>query len=103
MPAILLASCAVGPNFITPDAPAASRYTREPQLVSTESTRTPGGNSQSFSPGSDVSGIWWTLFRSRKLTGFVDEAVRNHPDIQSAESALRAARETALADQGRGA
>ncbi|OAF06289.1 efflux transporter outer membrane subunit [Bradyrhizobium neotropicale] len=100
VPAFLLASCAVGPNFVTPDAPAASRYTREPQLASTESTRTPSGNSQSFSPGSDVSGVWWTLFRSRKLTGFVDEAVRNHPDIQSAEFALRAARENVLAEQG---
>ncbi|WP_354116602.1 MULTISPECIES: efflux transporter outer membrane subunit [unclassified Bradyrhizobium] len=100
VPAILLASCAVGPNFAAPDAPAVSRYTREPQLASTGSTSTPGGTSQAFSPGSDVSGVWWTLFRSRKLTGFVDEAVRNHPDVQSAEFALRAARENALAEQG---
>jgi len=100
VPAMLLASCAVGPNFVAPDAPAVSRYTHEPQLASAESTRTPGGNSQSFAPGSDVSGVWWALFRSRKLTGFVDEAVRNHPDVQSAEFALRAARENALAEQG---
>nr|WP_258769984.1 efflux transporter outer membrane subunit [Bradyrhizobium arachidis] len=99
-PAFLLASCAVGPNFVAPEAPAVDRYTREPRLASTDSTKTRGGNSQSFSPGSDVSGVWWTLFRSRKLTAFVEEAVRNHPDIRSAEFALRAARESALAEEG---
>lgn len=99
-PALLLASCAVGPNFVAPDGPAVEGYTRERQLSSTVSTKTPGGNAQSFSPGSDVSGVWWTLFRSRKIAAFVDEAVRNHPDVQSAEFALRAARETAFAEQG---
>ncbi|MCP3460696.1 efflux transporter outer membrane subunit [Bradyrhizobium sp. CCGUVB23] len=96
----LLASCAVGPNFVAPNAPAVDRYTREPHLASTDSTKTAGGNSQVFSPGGDISGDWWGHFHSRKLTAFVEEAVRNHPDIQSAEFALRAARETALAEQG---
>ncbi|MGV7215745.1 efflux transporter outer membrane subunit [Bradyrhizobium sp. UFLA05-112] len=99
-PALLLASCAVGSNFVAPEAPAVERYTREPHVAATDSTKTLGGNSQSFSPGEDISGLWWTLFRSRKLTAFVEEAVRNHPDIQSAEFALRAARETVLAEQG---
>ena len=99
-PALLLASCAVGPNFVPPDAPSVDRFTRERLLAATDSTKTPGGNSQSFSPGSDISGVWWTLFRSRKLALFVEEAVRNHPDVQSAEFALRAASESALAEQG---
>lgn len=99
-PAFLLASCAVGPNFVAPDGPAVDRYTRERSLASTASTKTPGGNSQSFAPSSDVSGVWWTLFRSRKLAAFVDEAVQNHPDVQSAEFALRAARENVLSEQG---
>ena len=99
-PALLLASCAVGPNFVPPEAPSVDRFTRERHLAATDSTKTPGGNAQSFSPGSDISGVWWTLFRSKKLAAFVEEAVRNHPDVRSAEFALRAARENALAEEG---
>ncbi|WP_376711661.1 MULTISPECIES: TolC family protein [Bradyrhizobium] len=69
-------------------------------LAATASTGTPGGNSQSFAPGNDVSGTWWTALSSRKLTLFVEEAVRRHPDVESAEFALRAARETVFAEQG---
>lgn len=100
MPALLLASCAVGPDFVSPGAPAADSYTRERRLGTTASTPTPGGDSQSFAPGHDISGYWWTLFHSRRLSAFVEEAVRNHPDVQGAQFAMRAARENALAEQG---
>jgi NodT family efflux transporter outer membrane factor (OMF) lipoprotein len=50
-------------------------------------------------PG-EIPADWWRLFRSPKLDALVDEALAHSPDIASAEAALRAARETALAQQG---
>ncbi|MBR0834251.1 efflux transporter outer membrane subunit [Bradyrhizobium manausense] len=97
---MLLASCAAGPDFIPPSAPSVVGYASEHRLASTVSASVVGGNAQGFVPGSDISGYWWMLFRSRQLSAFVEEAVRNHPDVQAAQLALRNARESALAQQG---
>jgi len=100
VPALLLASCALGPDYVPPDAPAVDRFTGERQIGPTVSTQGPGGSSQAFVPGTDISGYWWALFHSKRLSAFVEEAVRNHPDVEAAQLALRAARETALAQEG---
>ncbi len=96
----LLAGCMVGPNFKPPEAPAVSGYTAEPKLRPTASTSAAGGASQAFVPGADVGGSWWTEFGSPQINAFVEEAVRNHPDIKSAQYALRSARETVLLKEG---
>ena len=77
-----------------------SGYTREQRPGATASAPTDGGNSQGFVTGRDIPGAWWALFRSRQLNAFVEEAIRNHPDVQAAQFALRYARENALAQQG---
>ena len=100
VPGVLLASCAMGPDFVAPSSPAVAGFTRERILASTTSAPVEGGNAQGFAPGNDISGYWWTLFRSKQLSAFVEEAVRNHPDVQAAQFALRSARESALAQQG---
>ncbi|WP_271570646.1 efflux transporter outer membrane subunit [Bradyrhizobium sp. CCBAU 11386] len=100
LPGLLLASCAVGPDFIAPSAPAVDGFTREQRLAATTSAPVAGGNAQGFASGGDISGYWWTLFRSKQLSAFVEEAVRNHPDVQAAQFALRNARENAPAQQG---
>lgn len=75
-------------------------YTREQRPAATTSAPVTGGNSQGFETGRDIPGAWWALFRSRQLNAFVEEAIRNHPDVQAAQFALRYARENALAQQG---
>ena len=100
VPGVLLASCAMGPDFVAPSSPAVAGFTRERILASTTSAPVEGGNAQGFAPGNDISGYWWTLFRSKQVSAFVEEAVRNHPDVQAAQFALRSARESALAQQG---
>jgi len=97
---VLLASCAVGPDFGSPAGPAVQGYTREQRPAATTSAPVPGGNSQGFETGRDIPGAWWALFRSRQLNAFVEEAIRNHPDVQAAQFALRYARENTLAQQG---
>jgi NodT family efflux transporter outer membrane factor (OMF) lipoprotein len=98
--AALLGGCMVGPDFKTPDAPAVAGYTAEPILKATSATAAAGGLSQSFANGRDIPGQWWTLFRSRQINALVEEAIRNHPDVQAAQFALRSARENVRSEQG---
>ncbi len=97
---LVLSGCTVGPDFRVPYAPEVSGYTNDGLGKTAAIGASAGGQSQRFTPGSDVNPTWWTLFRSKQLDAFVEEAVRNHPDITAAQYALRAARETALAEQG---
>lgn len=95
--ATALTSCTVGPDFVQPAAPPVSGYLPG-KLGSTASTAGPGGTSQRFDPGADVSGTWWRLFKSKQINDLVEEAIANHPDLAAAQAALRQARELAAAD-----
>jgi NodT family efflux transporter outer membrane factor (OMF) lipoprotein len=97
---VFLHGCVVGPNFRVPEAPPVTGYTVETKLKSTAATGISGGASQTFAAAKDISGDWWTLFRSKQINAFVEEAVRNHPDIQAAQFALRSAREKYRSQQG---
>lgn len=59
----------------------------------------PGGAAQRFVSDLDVPGQWWQLFHSVELNGFINEALVKNPDVDAAQAALRAARETAYAQQ----
>ncbi|MPT23698.1 MAG: histidine kinase, partial [Starkeya sp.] len=97
---LLLGGCMVGPNFQAPPAPPVSGYTVEPRLKPAMATDVTGGAPQSFVTALDVGGQWWREFNSPQINAFVEEAVRNHPDVRAAQYALRAARETALQVRG---
>ncbi len=96
----LLSGCMVGPNFQAPPAPEVSGYTAEPRLTPAMATDIAGGAPQNFVEALDVGGQWWREFNSPQINAFVEEAVRNHPDVRAAQYALRAARETALQTRG---
>jgi NodT family efflux transporter outer membrane factor (OMF) lipoprotein len=96
----LVAGCAVGPDYVRPAAPAASRYTEAPLPPATGSAGSRAGQSQSFAPGADVPGAWWSLFRSEPLSALVEEALRHNPSLEAQAAALRQAQETTLAQQG---
>jgi len=98
--AILLASCAVGPNFKKPPAPDVKSYTVTPLQTTTSTTNTLGGEAQRFVEGLDLSGEWWTLFRSPPLNGLVERALKTNPDIKAAQAALLVARENVKAQKG---
>lgn len=96
--AVLLSGCSVGPDFATPDVPAGAGYTVGGKVRPAAATNgVPGGGSQKFSLGSDVSGQWWKMFGSPQLNALVEEAIRNHPSVEAAQYALLSARETAMA------
>ncbi|MEA2946341.1 MAG: hypothetical protein QOI40_1671 [Alphaproteobacteria bacterium] len=97
---VLLAGCAVGPDFVPPLAPNVTGYTPEPLGARTESAATRGGESQRFVRDLDLPGQWWTLFHSKPLNSLVDKALAANPDLQAAQAALRVAKENVYAQQG---
>jgi NodT family efflux transporter outer membrane factor (OMF) lipoprotein len=95
--ALALAGCEVGPTFHPPAPPAVGGYTPGPLA---DPKTAAAGAAQRFDQGLDVAGQWWTLFRSPELNALVERALKANPDIQAAQAALRAARETYRAQAG---
>jgi NodT family efflux transporter outer membrane factor (OMF) lipoprotein len=98
--AILLAGCAVGPDFVQPAAPDLTGYTKEPLKPSTASAGSGLGQGQRFDEGLDIPGQWWETFHSRALNDLVEDALKHNPGLESAQAALRAAYQTAQAAKG---
>jgi NodT family efflux transporter outer membrane factor (OMF) lipoprotein len=96
----LIAGCAVGPDFKPPAAPADADYTARPLATTAATSNVVGGEAQRFAKGSDIAGDWWTLFHSRPLNDLIELALKNNPDLKSAQAALSAARENVLAQRG---
>jgi NodT family efflux transporter outer membrane factor (OMF) lipoprotein len=98
--AMLLASCAVGPDFLHPRDPETSRYTKEPLAPHTSSTDAPNGRSQRFVQGRDIPQEWWALFKSPALNVLIERSLNNNPTLQSAIATLRAANQAVYAQEG---
>ena len=95
-----LVGCAAGPNFKRPAAPSINRYTAEALPSQTDSAAIPLGVAQRFAEGRDLAAEWWTVFHSEALNSLVKAALQANPDLKAADAALRAARETTLAQKG---
>jgi NodT family efflux transporter outer membrane factor (OMF) lipoprotein len=97
---LLIAGCAVGPNFKRPDPPEVSDYTAGPLSATTSTPNVVGGQSQHFADGADISADWWTLFHSAPLNALIDQSLANNHDLKAARAALSVARENVLAQRG---
>lgn len=97
---LLLAACAVGPDFHKPAAPDVSGYTAESLSVTGATPQVAGGGAQHFVQGADIAADWWTLFRSKPLNVLIEQALANNPDLKAAQAALSAAKEDVLAQRG---
>src|SRR5271166_2631152 len=98
--AVLLAGCAVGPDFKKPAAPEVSGYTPAPLATTSGATNVAGGEPQRFVSGSDIPGEWWTLFHSKPLNELIELSLSNSPTIKAAQAALTAAKENVLVQKG---
>jgi NodT family efflux transporter outer membrane factor (OMF) lipoprotein len=97
---LLVASCAVGPNFRKPAAPDVSGYTSTPPSTTSSTTAVSGGEAQRFSEKIDIPGQWWALFHSKPLNDWIERSLKANPDIKAAQAALKVARENVLAQKG---
>ncbi len=98
--AMLLAGCAVGPDFTTPSLDAGAGYVKGGTPKGTTSAAIAGGEAQTFLAGADVPGRWWTMFGSAKLNALVDAAMTDNPDVAAATASLTEAQENVLAAGG---
>ncbi len=91
-----LAACHVGPNFVRPPPPAATRYTADPLTL--------GGNAsqglQHLALGKEIQGDWWSLFGSDPIDGIVEQALEHNRTVKAAAQTLAQSQELALAQAG---
>ncbi|MEN6621911.1 MAG: TolC family protein, partial [Smithella sp.] len=97
---VILAGCAVGPDFKRPDMAVPNNYTSAPLPPQTVSTPTDGGASQQFVFARDLPNEWWTLFRSPELDMMIKQALADNPTVSAAQAALRKAQEDKKAQTG---
>ncbi|MGO4606239.1 efflux transporter outer membrane subunit [Variovorax sp. 2RAF20] len=93
--AMLLAGCAVGPDYARPQLNLPQQYTPAPP-VSKEAEGVPLAR---LSPDLDVPAQWWQAFRSEPLNALVTQSLAGNPTIEAADAALRAAQENEAADR----
>ena len=98
--ALLLGSCAVGPDFNPPKIPADAGYTPEKEPAGTAATDIAGGVAQKFVAGQDIPGAWWTLFHSEPLDQLIAEALKANPTLDAAQATLREAQQNTAAEKG---
>jgi len=97
---LLLAGCAVGPDFQKPAAPAVNGYADHPLTTTVASVNIAGGEAQRFSSGGGIPADWWTLFHSKQLNALIEQSLKNNPDLKAAQAALSVARENTRAQRG---
>ena len=71
-----------------------------PLPAQTASVDVHGGEAQRLVQEMDIPGQWWTLFHSKPLSDLVEQAIKKNPDLESAQAALRVARENVYAQEG---
>ncbi len=98
--AALASSCAVGPNFHEPQAPANAGYAPAALPETSSSAPVQGGEPQHYMSGRDIPFEWWELFRSPALNSLIEKAFKANPTIPAAQAALAQARELVYAQQG---
>ncbi len=97
---LLLAACAVGPDFKGPSAPNTSRYVPEEPEVLAGPAPTESATAM-FVNGGLVSNHWWESFRCEALSALVEQALVHSPTVLEARARLREAQED-LTAQSRG-
>jgi NodT family efflux transporter outer membrane factor (OMF) lipoprotein len=97
---VLAASCAVGPHYRRPQAPANAGYAPTPLPEASSSAPIHGGDVQRFISGRDLPFDWWQLFQSPALNALVEQAFKANPSIPAAQAALAQVQEQVRAQRG---
>lgn len=97
---LLMAGCAVGPDFSRPSAPTMKRYLHTPLVATVATPGVAGGGAQRVVKGADVDPAWWHLFHSEALDALEKQALAHNPTLAAARDTLRAAQQQTLAGRG---
>lgn len=97
---MMVAGCAVGPNYTRPLAPQVTRYTQDSIAVTDSAPSVAGGGAQHFVSGEDIPGQWWEMFHSEALDSLIERSLKSNPTLHAAQAALAVARENVAAQHG---
>jgi len=92
-----LSGCAVGPDFVRPEAPKVTQYNRGGDPKETVAL---DGVSQRFDEGAGPAANWWQSFNSKQLDAAVAEGLAQNPGLQAAQASLRQSQENLRAGSG---
>ncbi len=98
--AVLLGGCAVGPDFVAPEAPTVAGYTATAISPRTAAAPVALGESQSFVADTPRNARWWEKFGSPRLDALIERALTSSPTLAAAEATLRQARYAVAARAG---
>jgi NodT family efflux transporter outer membrane factor (OMF) lipoprotein len=98
--AALVSSCAVGPRYHQPEAPANAGYAPTPLPTTSTAAPVHGGEAQRLISDRDIPFEWWQLFQSAALDALVEQAFRANPTVPTAQAALAQAKEYVRAQRG---
>jgi NodT family efflux transporter outer membrane factor (OMF) lipoprotein len=76
---IMVAACAVGPDFKSPDMPVPAEWAGPPPLPA-------------VTPAEKDLANWWTVFDDQMLASLIQQAVESNLDLKLAEARVRQAR-----------
>ncbi|MET3107425.1 NodT family efflux transporter outer membrane factor (OMF) lipoprotein [Oxalobacteraceae bacterium GrIS 2.11] len=99
---LCLCSCAVGPDFVHPDAPAVDAYVR-PAAMQNLAVAQPDQAAipaQRIRVGATIPDDWWRLFQSEQLNQAVLEALAHNPTLEAAIATLRQSQHNLQAGYG---
>jgi NodT family efflux transporter outer membrane factor (OMF) lipoprotein len=103
---LMLAGCAVGPDFKTPAPPqgVGKVYGSAELPANTEAVTSPDagstGAAQHIKYGQELPEQWWTLFHSEALDQLIRSALKQNPTYAMAQASLRQAKENFTAETG---
>jgi NodT family efflux transporter outer membrane factor (OMF) lipoprotein len=97
---VLSASCAVGPTYHKPEAPAPADYSPAPLPEVTTGAEVHGGEAQHLISDRGIPSEWWQLFQSPALNALVAQAFKTNPTVTAAQAALAQAKELVRAQRG---
>ncbi len=96
--ALLLAGCAVGPDFARPSPPEVKDYTS----ATMPAVLTPGNGEaeQHLITGRAIAAEWWALFESPVLNRVVEQAIAGNRTLAAAKATLAQAQQAVLQARG---
>jgi NodT family efflux transporter outer membrane factor (OMF) lipoprotein len=96
--ALLGAGCAVGPDFVRPDAPEVAGYTPTPppETLAPETE----DSLQRFQLAQEISSAWWELYRSPALDEVVKRTLADNRQLAEARATLAQSRQLVKAARG---
>jgi NodT family efflux transporter outer membrane factor (OMF) lipoprotein len=95
---LLLAACAVGPDYRRPTLSASAGYGGDATSPGTPAAAAAGA--PQLMAGLDIPAQWWRVFHSPDLDALVAQALKSNPTVDAAKAALRSAREQVKAQRG---